>query len=71
MPFEDFKREALKLPPGDRTELAAGLSRSLDEGEDTVSMRTRLPDEIRRRHQAFKEGKAKLLSYEGLLAGLD
>lgn len=71
MPFEDFKREALKLPRDERAQLADVLYRSLDEEEDAPAAEAKLPAEIRRRYEAFKEGKAKLLSYEELFAGLD
>lgn len=68
MSLEDFKREALKLSHDDREELARTLCASLDEEEDD---QPRLPAEVRRRCQAYEEGKTKPMSLEELLAGLD
>lgn len=69
MSFEEFKREALKLSFHDRGELADALYDSLDEEEDSPA--SKLPAEVRRRYQDYKEGKTKPISLEELLAGLD
>lgn len=70
MSFKEVKREALKLPD-DREQLAEDRHSLLDEEEDVSAVEAKLPDEVRRRYQAFKEGKATLLSYEELFAGID
>ena len=69
MSFEEFKREALKLSSHDRGELADALYDSLDEEEDTLE--SKLPAEVRRRYQDYKDGKTKPISLEELLAGLE
>jgi putative addiction module component (TIGR02574 family) len=69
MSFEEFKREALKLSFHDRGELADALYDSLDEEEDALE--SKLPAEVRRRYQDYKDGKTKPISLEELLAGLD
>lgn len=68
MSLEDFKREALKLSHDDREELARTLYESLEEDEED---QPGLPAEVRRRYQAYEEGKTKPMSLEELLAGLD
>lgn len=67
MSLEDIKREALKLSSDDRDELVRTLFQSLDEEEEAGSA---LPAEVKRRYEAYKEGKTKPISLENLLAGL-
>jgi putative addiction module component (TIGR02574 family) len=68
MSFEDFKREALKLPYDERGELADALYESLDEEEDDSE--SRLPAEVKRRYLAIKAGTAELLDGEEVFAEL-
>jgi putative addiction module component (TIGR02574 family) len=68
MSFEDLKREALKLSYDEREELTYALYASLAEEEDLSE--SELPAEVRRRYQAIKEGKTKLLSGEEVFAEL-
>ncbi|HEX4964266.1 MAG TPA: addiction module protein [Thermoanaerobaculia bacterium] len=68
MSFEDAKREALKLSFDEREDLARTLYASLD--EEDPEPESVLPPEVRRRYQAYREGKTKSLSLEELLAGL-
>ncbi|HKI06459.1 MAG TPA: addiction module protein [Thermoanaerobaculia bacterium] len=68
MSLDDLKREALKLSVDEREELARTLNGSLDDEDE---MEPGLPAEVRRRHQAYKEGKTKPISLEELLAGID
>ncbi|MBM4042984.1 MAG: addiction module protein [Planctomycetes bacterium] len=58
--LEDISSEALALPPKDRALLARHLLASLDEEpeEDVEELRYA---EAERRHQEFREGKAKML----------
>jgi putative addiction module component (TIGR02574 family) len=69
MSLEDLKREALKLPHDDRDELVRTLCESLDEEEEEAG--SRLPAEVRRRYEAYKEVKTKPISFEELFAELD
>jgi len=68
MSFEDFKREALKLPYDEREELFYVLCKSLDEEKDISE--SKLPAEVKRRYLAIKEGKAELLDGEEVFAEL-
>ncbi len=43
---------------------------ALDKEEDTAATESELPDEVRRRYQAIKEGKTKLLSGKEVFAEL-
>jgi putative addiction module component (TIGR02574 family) len=70
MSFEDFKREALRMSFDEREELAHALYDSLDEDEDMDAAAV-LPEEVKRRYQAYKEGKTQPITLEELLAGLD
>ncbi|HSS52161.1 MAG TPA: addiction module protein [Thermoanaerobaculia bacterium] len=71
MPFEDFKREAHKLPVDDREDLAYSLLHSLDEAEEDDGEHERLwRNEIERRYQEYKEGKAELFDADEVLAEL-
>jgi putative addiction module component (TIGR02574 family) len=66
MSLEDFKREALKLGADERRELADTLYESLEEEEGDSA----LPAEVRRRVQAYLEGKVKPLPAEEVFAKL-
>ena len=68
MSFDDFKRQALQFSFDEREELARTLYDSLEE-EDSEPISV-LPPEVKRRYQAYKEGKTTSLSLEELLAGL-
>jgi putative addiction module component (TIGR02574 family) len=68
MSFEDLKREALKYSAEEREDLMETLAASLEEEEEDESV---LPMEVRRRHQAYKDGKTKPISLEELLRDLD
>ena len=72
MKREDLKKEALKLPSGDRAELAYSLIRSLDEDdEESDSEHERLwREEIQRRYRELKEGKAELVPAEEVFAAI-
>jgi len=68
MSLEEFKREALKLALDERAELAHVLYDSLDEEEELPE--SKLPAEVKRRYEAIKAGKTKLLSAEEVFAEL-
>jgi putative addiction module component (TIGR02574 family) len=72
MSFEDFKREALKLPADEREDLAYNLLQSLDEEEeDMAGEHERLwKNEIESRYREYKEGKAELFDADEVLAEL-
>lgn len=73
MKREDLKKEALKLPSGDRAELAYSLIRSLDEHDDEEpdGEHERLwREEIQRRYRELKEGKAELIPAEEVFVAI-
>jgi len=71
MSFEDFKREAHRLPVDDREDLAYSLLHSLDEAEEDDGEHKRLwKNEIESRYQEYKEGKAELFDADEVLAEL-
>lgn len=69
MSFEEFKREALKLSYDERGKLADALYDSLGEEEEDAPDSV-LPAEVKRRYQAYKEGKTKPLDGEEVFAEL-
>ena len=71
MSFEDFKREALKYSPEERAELRDTLSASLGEDEeDDFVLSQAWREEIDRRYQEYKEGKAQVYDVDEVLAEL-
>jgi|tagenome__1003787_1003787.scaffolds.fasta_scaffold16512656_1 putative addiction module component (TIGR02574 family) len=70
MSFEEFKREALKLSFDEREELVLTLHKSLDEEEEDPEIERAIMTEVRRRYEAIKEGKTKLISAEEVFSEL-
>jgi putative addiction module component (TIGR02574 family) len=70
MSIEDLKREALKLSFDEREELALTLHKSLDEEEEDPEIERAIMAEVRRRCEAIKEGKTKLIPMEEVFAEL-
>ena len=68
MSFEDFKREALKLPADERLELAYDLIRNTGRDEDEEREIERLwVEEAERRLQDYLDGKVEAVPVEEAL----
>ncbi len=65
--YEQVKDEALQLPLEDRSRLASRLLESLDD-EDDVSPEWK--DEIRRRVKEVKDGTAKMVPHDEVMANV-
>jgi len=73
MSLDELKREALKLSLDDRDELAYSLLRSVgeEEDEDVAPDHARLwKEEIDRRYQEYKQGKAEVFDVDDVIAEL-
>lgn len=73
MSIDEFKRQALKLSLDDRDDLAFSLLRSIDEEEDegVNPDHARLwKEEIDRRYQEYKQGKAEVFDVDDVIAEL-
>jgi hypothetical protein len=66
--FADLKHEALDLDPEQREQLVAELLRSLDNVDeiDRAWM-----DEVQRRYEAIRTGRARTLDHDSVVARLD
>jgi putative addiction module component (TIGR02574 family) len=56
---KEVQREALKLPPDERLELAYSLIRSVDDEEETRETERLWLEEAERRYQDFLDGKVQ------------
>jgi putative addiction module component (TIGR02574 family) len=70
MSFEEFKREALKLPYDEREELVHALNHSLDEEEEDPEIERAIMEEVMRRYREIEEGRGELLDGEQVFAEL-
>lgn len=57
--LKEVQREALKLPPDERLELAYGLIRSVDDEGETREIERLWMEEAERRYQDFLDGKVQ------------